>query len=82
VGDSHRNGFAYSIDSEAIGFEDDLDYCDVARYGEAYARYKRRVLKHTDHDYTLSTEEGDDDEQNGSNDESSNSNEYYYNEND
>jgi hypothetical protein len=77
--ESDRNGFVYSIDAEAIGFEDDLDYCDVARYGEAYARYKRRVLKHVDHDYTLSTEDGGSDEGEGGSD---NSNEYYYNDND
>ncbi|CRL01301.1 CLUMA_CG014391, isoform A [Clunio marinus] len=40
-----ENGFVYSVDSEAFSFEDDLDYCDVNRYGEAYARYKKRVLK-------------------------------------
>lgn len=40
-----QNGFVYSVDSEAINFEDDLDYCDVNRYGEAYARYKKRVLR-------------------------------------
>lgn len=46
-GDSsdHRMGFVYSVDAEGIGFEDDLDYCDVNRYGEAYARYKKRVIK-------------------------------------
>lgn len=37
-----RNGFVYSIDSDAIGFEDDIDYCDVNRYGETYARYRGR----------------------------------------
>lgn len=47
----HSDGFVYSIDSEAIGFEDDLDYCDVNRYGEAYARYKRRILKNSDNNY-------------------------------
>lgn len=47
----HNNGFVYSIDSEAIGFEDDLDYCDVNRYGEAYARYKQRILKNSDNNY-------------------------------
>ncbi|XP_055386348.1 probable RNA polymerase II nuclear localization protein SLC7A6OS [Condylostylus longicornis] len=47
-----KNGFVYSIDSEGIGFEDDLDYCDVNRYGEAYARYKARILKkNKSHDY-------------------------------
>ncbi|XP_063699273.1 probable RNA polymerase II nuclear localization protein SLC7A6OS [Culicoides brevitarsis] len=48
--DAH-DGFVYSIDSDAIGFEDDLDYCDVNRYGEAYARYKRRILKNSDNNY-------------------------------
>lgn len=43
--EEENNGFVYSVDSQAIGFEDDLDYCDVNRYGEAYARYKKRVLR-------------------------------------
>lgn len=43
--EQQQNGFVYSIDSEAISFEDDLDYCDVNRYGEAYARYKKRVVR-------------------------------------
>lgn len=42
---AYKNGFVYSIDSESIGFEDDIDYCDVNRYGEAYARYKARITK-------------------------------------
>lgn len=49
--DNKHDGFVYSIDSEAIGFEDDLDYCDVNRYGEAYARYKKRILKNSDNNY-------------------------------
>lgn len=40
-----ENGFVYSVDSEGINFEDDLDYCNVNRYGEAYARYRRRNLR-------------------------------------
>lgn len=59
--EEENNGFVYSVDSEGITFEDDLDYCDVNRYGEAYARYKKRVLrelKESDDD----TYEGDDDE--------------------
>jgi hypothetical protein len=43
--ENDNNGFVYSIDAEGIGFEDDLDYGDVNRYGEAYARYKRKVVK-------------------------------------
>lgn len=49
--ENKHDGFVYSIDSEAIGFEDDLDYCDVNRYGEAYARYKKRILKNSDNNY-------------------------------
>lgn len=45
---AYKNGFVYSIDSQAIGFEDDIDYCDVNRYGEAYARYKARVVSKKD----------------------------------
>jgi hypothetical protein len=48
--DDEQNGFVYSVDSEGINFEDDLDYCDVNRYGEAYARYKKRVLRDLDED--------------------------------
>lgn len=56
-----QNGFVYSIDSEAINFEDDLDYCDVNRYGEAYARYKKRVLRELE-DGTVDSGDDDDDE--------------------
>lgn len=61
------NGFVYSIDSEAIGFEDDLDYCDVNRYGEAYARYKKRILKNAHRDYLPESyfkDDEDDDKEN------------------
>lgn len=40
-----ENGFVYSIDAEGFNFEDDLDYGDTNRHGEAYARYRRRVAK-------------------------------------
>lgn len=43
--ESDYNGFVYSVDADAFSFEDDLDYCDVDRYGEAYARYKKRVVR-------------------------------------
>lgn len=43
--EEQHNGFVYSVDAEAIGFEDDLDYCDVNRYGEAYAKYKKRIIR-------------------------------------
>lgn len=42
---AYKNGFVYSVDSESVGFEDEIDYGDVNRYGEAYARYKARVTK-------------------------------------
>lgn len=61
--DEKTNGFVYSIDSEAIGFEDDLDYCDVNRYGEAYARYKKRYLKNEDQNCPPKTCSQDDDEE-------------------
>lgn len=35
----------HTIDSEAVGFEDDIDSCDVDRFGTAYASYKARVIK-------------------------------------
>ncbi|CAH0556851.1 unnamed protein product [Brassicogethes aeneus] len=40
--DSGEEGFVYSIDSEAAGFEEDIDESDVQRYGERYARFKAR----------------------------------------
>lgn len=43
--EGEENGFVYSIDAEGFNFEDDLDYGDVDRHGEAYARYRRRVVK-------------------------------------
>lgn len=67
--DEDRNGFVYSVDSEAISFEDDVDYCDVNRYGEAYARYKKRVLK--------DLEEGSDDSNDGDDDSESSVHERY-----
>lgn len=45
AGGATCNGFVYSIDPEGVGFEDELDDCVVNRYGEAYARYKARVIK-------------------------------------
>lgn len=38
--DEGEEGFVYSIDSEAAGFEEDIDDSDVQRYGERYARFK------------------------------------------
>lgn len=40
-----EEGFSYSIDSEAAGFEEDIDETDVHRYGERYARFKARIKK-------------------------------------
>lgn len=57
--EEQQNGFVYSIDSEAFSFEDDLDYCDVNRYGEAYARYKKRVIKELADSEDSEDEEGE-----------------------
>lgn len=43
--DEGEEGFVYSIDSEAVGFEEDIDDTDVHRYGERYARFKARHKK-------------------------------------
>ncbi|CAO1312238.1 unnamed protein product [Diamesa serratosioi] len=66
--DLSRNGFVNSVDSQAIGFEDDLDYSNSNRNFESYARYRKRIEKEMN-------EEGNDD----SDDESENSdnNSYY-----
>ncbi|KAJ8930015.1 hypothetical protein NQ314_017244 [Rhamnusium bicolor] len=66
--DDGEEGFVYSIDSEAAGFEEDIDESDVFRYGERYARFKaknKKAMESTglDHDFYY----GDIDE-----------NEYYY----
>lgn len=64
------DGFVYSIDAEAIGFEDDIDYCDVNRYGEAYARYKKRVINKTyNGGYDYDNSDDSDDDSNDDNDE-------------
>lgn len=45
--DEAQNGFVYSVDADAFCFEDDYDYheSDAHNHGEAYARYKKRVLR-------------------------------------
>lgn len=46
--EEENSDFVYSVDSEAFGFEDDIDYCNVNRYGsygDRYSRYKRRFLQ-------------------------------------
>ncbi|XP_018569675.1 probable RNA polymerase II nuclear localization protein SLC7A6OS [Anoplophora glabripennis] len=40
--DEGEEGFVYSIDSEAAGFEEDVDESDVFRYGERYAKFKAK----------------------------------------
>lgn len=62
--EENQNGFVYSVDSEAIGFEDDMDYCDVNRYGEAYAKYKKRVLRELESGSENSDSDEDEDERN------------------
>lgn len=61
---SQHNGFVYSIDADAIGYEHDLEYeNDVKRYGEAYARYKSRIFKKNR--TTVDSENDDDDDEDG-----------------
>lgn len=43
--DDGEEGFSYSIDSEAVGCEEDLDHSDGRRYGELYARFKAKQKK-------------------------------------
>lgn len=43
--DDGEEGFSYSIDSEAVGCEEDLDHNDGRRYGELYARFKAKQKK-------------------------------------
>ncbi|XP_065357845.1 protein PFC0760c [Calliphora vicina] len=42
---AYRDPYVHSIDPEEQGFCNDVDSCDVDRYGMAYARYKARILK-------------------------------------
>ncbi|XP_013098754.2 probable RNA polymerase II nuclear localization protein SLC7A6OS [Stomoxys calcitrans] len=42
---AYRDPYVHSIDPEEDNFCEDVDSCDVDRYGMAYARYKARVLK-------------------------------------
>lgn len=65
--DDGEEGFVYSIDSEAAGFEEDVDPTDVRRYGEMYARFKARNKKPADDSIDENLYYGDIDE-----------NEYYY----
>lgn len=39
------NGFIFSVDSFDDSFVDDVDSQDVDRYGTAYAKYKKRILR-------------------------------------
>ena len=62
------NRFINSVDSQEIGFEDDLDYSNSNRHGESYARYRKRIEKEMN-------EEGNDDSDDESED--SNNDSYY-----
>ncbi|KAG5675917.1 hypothetical protein PVAND_005776 [Polypedilum vanderplanki] len=45
---SDNDDFIYSVDTEGIEFEDDLDFVDIERYGRSYAKYKKKNLKKMD----------------------------------
>lgn len=54
--DDGEEGFIYSVDCEAIAFEEDIDETDVHRYGERYARFKAKYKMQADepnHDHDL-----------------------------
>lgn len=42
---AYRDPYVHAIDPDEEGFCNDVDSCDVDRYGMAYARYKARLLK-------------------------------------
>ncbi|XP_055905513.1 probable RNA polymerase II nuclear localization protein SLC7A6OS [Eupeodes corollae] len=56
-----RSGFVFSIDAGDEDFADDVDYRDVDRYGTAYARYKKRILR----DMQAENSEDEEDRHNG-----------------
>lgn len=63
--DDGEEGFVYSIDSEAAGFEEDIDESDVFRYGERYAKFKakhKNYIKSTGLDNDLYYGDIDEDE--------------------
>ena len=56
---ANRTGFVNSVDSQAIGFEDDLDYSNSNHHGESYAKYRKRIEKEMNEE---SDYDSDDDE--------------------
>uniref|UniRef100_A0A1I8Q403 Probable RNA polymerase II nuclear localization protein SLC7A6OS n=1 Tax=Stomoxys calcitrans TaxID=35570 RepID=A0A1I8Q403_STOCA len=57
---AYRDPYVHSIDPEEDNFCEDVDSCDVDRYGMAYARYKARVLKKSKPKLEDEEEEDDD----------------------
>ncbi|XP_030381149.1 probable RNA polymerase II nuclear localization protein SLC7A6OS [Scaptodrosophila lebanonensis] len=40
-----QDPYVHTIDTDAAGFVDDIDFCNVDNQGSAYERYKRRLLR-------------------------------------
>lgn len=64
---ANRNRFVNSVDAQAIGFEDDLDYSNSNRHGESYARYRKRIEKEMNEE---SDTDSDDESENDSDNDS------------
>ena len=47
---AYEDPYIQTLDIEDNDFVDDIDCCDVDRYGLAYARYKARILKKQNND--------------------------------
>lgn len=43
--DEGDEAFVYGIDSEGAAFDENIDECDVHRYGKMYAKFKAKYKK-------------------------------------
>lgn len=55
------NRFVNTVDSQAIGFEDDLDYSNSNRHGESYAKYRKRIEKEMNEESDSNSDDDDSD---------------------
>ncbi|EDW63345.1 probable RNA polymerase II nuclear localization protein SLC7A6OS isoform X1 [Drosophila virilis] len=58
---TYQDPYVHTIDTEADGFADDVDFYNVDRQGSAYERYKRRILREAE-GLDSSSEDSDKDE--------------------
>lgn len=61
---ANRNGFVNSVDTQAIGFEDDLDYSNSKGHGESYAKYRKRIEKEMNEESDSNSDDGSDNSDN------------------